>query len=251
MKNLPDSVRWHIKAREKTSRKEALYILQVIKYFQKKLKEDYSSILDVACGNGRLHPFLRKFGLEVFGIDKSRELIEEARRKFPKFSDCYKQSDMRKFELKREFDIALSWFTSFGYFEDRDNVNVLKNINKHLRKKGLLLLDIPNGPLRVKRIQSVSNFVLRQGKFVEIVDNKLMKIRNQTFWVLEQSFYIKKKRDLKFIRKEKRKVRLYSIPEIRKLLNKTGFKVVKVLESMTLKKVNKSSQQMLVVAQKI
>jgi SAM-dependent methyltransferase len=61
---------------------------------------------------------------------------------------------MRKFDLKREFDVALSWFTSFGYFEDKENLIVLKNINKHLREKGLLLLDIPNASVRMKEIQS-------------------------------------------------------------------------------------------------
>jgi 2-polyprenyl-3-methyl-5-hydroxy-6-metoxy-1,4-benzoquinol methylase len=48
-------------------RKEGYYISRVIRLFERKLKEDYSSILDVACGNGRLHSFLRKNGFDVFG----------------------------------------------------------------------------------------------------------------------------------------------------------------------------------------
>jgi 2-polyprenyl-3-methyl-5-hydroxy-6-metoxy-1,4-benzoquinol methylase len=64
MKDLPDDVRWHIKEREKTSKEEAVYISQVINFFRKKLNEKYSSILDVACGNGRLHPYLRNLGLK-------------------------------------------------------------------------------------------------------------------------------------------------------------------------------------------
>ena len=185
MKHLPDKVRWHIKEREKTSKEEAVYISQVINFLRKKLNEKYSSILDVACGNGRLHPYLRKFGFEVFGIDSSKELIKEVQRKFPKYSQNYKQADMRNFDLKKKFDIALSWFTSFGYFEDKENLIVLKNTNKHLREKGLLLLDIPNASVRTKEIQSRPIFLLKQGNFLEIVNNKIEKIGRQKFWILK------------------------------------------------------------------
>jgi SAM-dependent methyltransferase len=202
MKQLPDVVRWHIRVKEKTSKNEALYIARIIKLFQRKLKKKHLSILDVACGNGRLHPFLRKKGFEVFGIDSSKELIEEARKKYPKFYDCYYQAEMRKFDLKRKFDVALSWFTSFGYFGDKENLRALKNISKHLRKNSLFLLDIPNGPLRINHLQSNPNFVLRQDNFVEIVDNRLAKIGNQIFWILKQSFYLKKGKDLKFLKKK-------------------------------------------------
>jgi SAM-dependent methyltransferase len=250
MKHLPDKVRWHIKDREKTSKEEAVYISQVINFFRKKLNEKYSSILDVACGNGRLHPYLRKFGFEVFGIDSSKELIKEAQRKFPKYSQNYKQADMRNFDLKKKFDIALSWFTSFGYFEDKENLIVLKNINKHLREKGLLLLDIPNASVRTKEIQSHPIFLLKQGNFLEIVNNKIEKIGRQKFWILKQTFYLKRRKDFKFFKKETRKVRVYSLQEITELLKKANFKIVKVLDSMSFNSINEKTRQMLVVAQK-
>jgi SAM-dependent methyltransferase len=256
---LPDDVRWHIKEREKTSKEEATYISLVIKLFQRKLKEKYRSILDVACGNGRLHPFLRKFGFEVFGVDSSQELIEEVRRKFPKYAKNYIIADMRKFDLKREFDVALSWFTSFGYFEDKENLIVLKNINKHLREKGLLLLDIPNAPVRMKEIQSHPIFLLKQGNFLEIVENKIENSGKQKFWILKQTFYVIERKNfptrmnvllLKFLRKEKRRVRLYSLQKITKLLKQADFKVIKVFDSMSFNPINEKTRQMLVVAQK-
>jgi SAM-dependent methyltransferase len=259
MKHLPDKVRWHIKEREKTSKEEAIYISQVINFFQKKLNEKYFSILDVACGNGRLHPYLRKFGFKVFGIDCSKELIKEAQREFPKYSQNYKQADMRNFDLKKKFDVALSWFTSFGYFKDKENILVLKNINKHLREKGLLLLDIPNGPVRVKEIQSHPIFLLRQGNFLEIVENKIENSGKQKFWVLKQTFYVIERKNfptrmnvllLKFLRKEKRRVRLYSLQEITKLLKQADFKVIEVFDSMSFNSINEKTRQMLVVAQK-
>ncbi len=250
MKHLPDAVRWHIKERERTSKKEALYISQVIRSFQRKLKKKYTSILDVACGNGRLHPFLRRQGFQVFGIDNSKELIKEVRKKYPRFYDEYKRTDIRKFDLKNKFDVALSWFTSFGYFGDKENLDVLKNVRRHLQKDGLFLLDIPNGPVRINQLRSDPTYISTTGNFVEIVGNKPVRIKNQTFWDLEQTFYLKEGKDLKFLKRETRKIRIYSVPEITKLLDKAGFKVVQILNSMSLKQVDEKTRQMFVVAQK-
>jgi SAM-dependent methyltransferase len=251
--NIPDTVRWHIKEKEKekTSKAEALYISQVIKLFQRKLKEKYSSILDVACGNGRLHPFLRKLGFEVFGIDNSKELIQEAQRKYIKFQEYYKVADMRKFNFKRKFDVALSWFTSFGYFKDKDNLTVLKNVSKLLRKNGLFLLEIPNAPTIISQIRSFHSSVLKQDNFIEIVYYKLVKIKNQIFLIFDQNFYLLRGKDLKFLKREVRKVRLYSLKEIAKLLSKAKFKMIKVLESMSLKQANEKTTRILIIAQKI
>jgi SAM-dependent methyltransferase len=157
---------------------------------------------------------------------------------------------MRNFDLKKKFDIALSWFTSFGYFEDKENLIVLKNINKHLREKGLLLLDIPNASVRTKEIQSHPIFLLKQGNFLEIVNNKIEKIGRQKFWILKQTFYLKRGKDFKFFKKETRKVRVYSLQEITELLKKANFKIVKVLDSMSFNSINEKTRQMLVVAQK-
>jgi hypothetical protein len=44
---------------------------------------------------------------------------------------------------------------------------------------------------------------------------------------------------------------MYSVPEITKLLNKAGFKVIKVLNSMSLKELDEKTGQMLVVSKKI
>jgi SAM-dependent methyltransferase len=248
---LPAAVRWHIKFREAKSKSEAEYIIQVINLFQKRLKEKFSSILDVACGNGRLHPFLRRAGFDVTGIDNSKELIEEVKKSFPKFKDFYHLGDMRNFNLNKKFDVVLSWFTSFGYFEsDRVNLKVLKNIAKHLRKNGIFLLDIPNAPIAAERIVSNPNIIQYADNFVEIC-NQRIETRKVTLWVLKQNFYIKRGRDLKFVKTEMKKVRIYSIPEITKMLKSAGLKTLKIFNSGTFEKVTEHDKQMLIVSRKL
>lgn len=250
-KKISESFRWHIKYREKTSKEEANYIISVIKFFEKELKERYISILDVACGNGRLHPFLRNAGFEVFGIDISTELINEAKKKYPKFKDYYIISDMRSFKLGRKFDVVLCWFTSFGYFSDKENIKVLINIANHLRKNGIFLLEIPNKIVLLEKIKSHPFNIFVYKDIVEIDKYKIKKIKNQVFWILIKNFYFKKGRDLKFIKSYTSKVRLYSQSEIKELLKKANLRVIEIFKSMTMQKLDeKTDARMLIISKK-
>jgi SAM-dependent methyltransferase len=249
MAKIPDYIRWHIFYRKKHSKEEANYITKTIRKF---LKKRNISILDVACGNGRLHPFLRKAEFDVYGIDNSKELIEEAKRKYKKFADKYFVADMRNFELDKKFDVALSWFTSFGYFNDKENFVVLKNINKHLNNKGILLLDIPNRIVKFDEIQRVKSYVLTTQKFFEIVFNKWEKKGREIFWILDQNFYLKKGRDLHFVKRVKSKVRAYSLNEIKNLLKRSKFKILRIFASKSFENFDeKKHNQMFIVAKKV
>lgn len=249
MAKIPDYIRWHIFHRKKYSKEEANYIAKIIRKF---LKKKNISILEVACGNGRLHPFLRKAGFDVYGIDNSKELIKEAKRKYKKFADKYFIADMRNFELDKKFDVALSWFTSFGYFNDKGNFIVLKNINKHLKNNGILLLDIPNRIVKFDEIQRFKSYVLTEKRFFEIVFNKLEKRGKEIFWTLDQDFYLKRRKNLYFIKRVKTKVRLYSLKEITNLLRRSKFKILKVFASKSFENFDeKKHNRMFIVAKKV
>jgi SAM-dependent methyltransferase len=249
MKELPDSYRWHIQMRKETSEQEALYIARMIKFFERKLKRKYSSVLDVPCGNGRLHTFLRDSGFEIFGIDNSRELIGQARMGFPSYENSYKKANMRNFDLKRKFDMALSWFASFGYFDDKGNLQTLKAINKHLKSSGLFFLDIPNAAHKIKSYSPI--YVIEDRKITEITECNIEKIKNQTYWSINQRFYGRKNNNLKFIKKIGKRVRIYTRKEITYLLKKAGFKVIKIFSSMSFDEMTSNSKQMFIVSKKI
>ncbi|MCD6457372.1 MAG: class I SAM-dependent methyltransferase [Thermoproteales archaeon] len=79
---------------------------------------------------GRHHKFLRENGFEIYGVDSSRELIRLAKEKNKNFENFYKVGDMRRIDYSAEFDVVLNWYTSFGYFSDKENKLVLENIYK-------------------------------------------------------------------------------------------------------------------------
>ena len=103
------------------------------------------AVLDLCCGPGRCSLALAKLGLSVTGVDRTKFLIDKARTRARKEAVHVEwiQEDMRNFVRKNSYDLALSMFTSFGYFETRDEDSlVLNNIFASLRPGGRILIDL-------------------------------------------------------------------------------------------------------------
>src|SRR6266478_350484 len=86
-------------------------------------------ILDVPCGYGRHAAALARRGFRVVGVDLSRAMIAEARRRFaerPRLT--FVRGDMRKIAYRGEFDAVINLYTSFGYFTPAQNRAVLRRL---------------------------------------------------------------------------------------------------------------------------
>jgi SAM-dependent methyltransferase len=108
-------------------------------------------VLDLACGHGRIANRLAARGAEVTGVDLTEAFLERARADATGrgVSVEYLQGDMRalgQLDRRAEFDAVLSWFTSFGYFEDEQNRGVLAAVRESLRPGGRLLLELNHAP---------------------------------------------------------------------------------------------------------
>ena len=94
-------------------------------------------ILDVPCGYGRHAAALAGRGFQVVGVDLSRAMIAEARRRFagrPRLT--FVRGDMRRITFDREFDAVVNLYTSFGYFTPAQNQAVLRRLARALRPGG-------------------------------------------------------------------------------------------------------------------
>ena len=99
---------------------------------------DGALVLDVACGAGRHARALTGLGHRVVGIDLSPDLLAEA-------EDVRAvRADMRALPFAGSFDAAVSFFTSFGYFDEAGNRRTLAAIFDSLREGGAFLLDFMN-----------------------------------------------------------------------------------------------------------
>lgn len=99
-------------------------------------------ILDVPCGYGRHAAELARRGFRVVGVDLSRAMLAEARRRWtagPRLR--FLRGDMRRLNVPGKFDAVVNMYTSFGYFSPRENMAVLRRLTRALRPGGLLLID--------------------------------------------------------------------------------------------------------------
>jgi SAM-dependent methyltransferase len=80
-------------------------------------------ILDAPCGEGRIAIELAARGYHVTGLDINESLLADARRRAEerKLRITWEQGDMREPRWREEFDAAICWWGSFGYFDERGN----------------------------------------------------------------------------------------------------------------------------------
>ena len=98
-----------------------------------------ASILDLCCGVGRHAVELARLGYRVTGVDRTSGYLDEARERAKDAGVEVElvEEDMRSFRREGAFDAVLNLFTSFGYFEDRDDDRkVVRNIHSSLKEGG-------------------------------------------------------------------------------------------------------------------
>src|SRR5690606_24424253 len=85
-------------------------------------------MLDLACGEGQHAVELASRGYSVVGFDLSLPMLsraaDEAQERGQKLN--FLHGDMREMAFESMFDGIYSWSTSFGYFDDERNIEVLQ-----------------------------------------------------------------------------------------------------------------------------
>ncbi len=232
-----DKFSWHIDTQEEKSDIQASLIHGLIGLAEIRTGKKYKSILDVPCGNGRLHPYLKKLGYEIEGFDISEELVKEAKKKN---KNCWVGNMMNPEDYKpRRYDVILNWFSSFGYWKtDKESLNVLEIWRNHLVKKGLLIISTATSHITFKpQIREIEKGVY------EIMVNKSNRKKLNWLW---GRIVVDKKDKLEVVAEMETYHRLYSIREMTRLLEKAGFQVLDVLEGNCLKRADDTNKPKMV-----
>ena len=184
--------------------------------------------LDLACGPGRHAVALASRGFAVTGVDRSDFLLGHARERAQRTGGGQKiewvREDMRAFVRPGTYDLAISLFTSFGFFrDDDDNFKVLANVAASLKPGGSFVLDVL-GKERLARIftPTVSREI-PTGVVVHrhsIVDD-WCRISNE--WILVEGDRSKTFRFSHW---------LYSARELRDMFARAGFSATRVYGSL-------------------
>jgi len=126
-------------------------------------------ILDVGCGPGRHAVGLARRGYGVVGVDTSPPFLAAARASADGLANIeFLECDMRALAFEGEFDAALSLFTAWGYFDDRQNQHILDRVARALRPGGRLIMELASRDW-LMRVYASRDFVeLRDGSIVAI-----------------------------------------------------------------------------------
>lgn len=136
------------------------FVGQLVKYLQ---PLPGSTMVDIACGEGRFSIELAERGFDVTGIDLSHTSIEIAKAHETEHLHFFVH-DMRMPFYINYFDYAFNFFTSFGYFANkRDHQLAAKSFAKGLKKGGILVLDYLNSD-RSER-QLIAEEDVRRGSY--------------------------------------------------------------------------------------
>jgi SAM-dependent methyltransferase len=103
-------------------------------------------LLDLACGHGRIANPLAERGLRVTGLDATSLFLDLARKDAAErgVEVEYVEGDMRALPWTERFDRVLCWFTSFGYFSDEENRQVLLDVCQALKPGGVFAVEMNN-----------------------------------------------------------------------------------------------------------
>ena len=119
-------------------------------------------VLDLACGPGRHAAEFARRGFETVGLDLSWSLLSAARRLDAAKIVNRVRGDMRCLPLRGgNFNLALSLFTSFGYFQSAaEDALVLREVHRVLGTGGIFVLDFLNATLVRREIIPQEEFTL-------------------------------------------------------------------------------------------
>jgi ubiquinone/menaquinone biosynthesis C-methylase UbiE len=183
------------------------------------LESGGNTLLDVACGTG-LHLKHLKDDFSCTGVDASTVMVKIARKNAKGVT--FKQADMRKLKLGKQFDVITCLLSSIGYVKTAVNLEkTIRNFAKHLTKGGLVLIEPSNAnSVYVKGEPRITAY---DGKEAKIVRINVTKVR-QVSAVLSMHILIAERgKDARYFI-DKHELGLFGINNTLKIMNAAGLK---------------------------
>lgn len=187
-------------------------------------------VLDVPCGIGRHSTRLAKMGYRTLGLDLTATYVERAqelaRREGVADRAAYRVGDMRDLARsvppeERPFDVAMNLWTSLGYYGEETDAAILRGYHALVRPGGIFVLFVVNRDWVVKHFDP-------QGweEYGDLVDIEDRHLDLDASWMRNRwRFFRKKGEDLEGIATVPVEHRIYSLHELRSLLERAGWQV--------------------------
>lgn len=202
-----------------------------------------AKVLDLCCGYGRHSRALADCGYDVTGIDGSEYLIEKAKQEYGGENTRFLHLDMRAEYPGAPYDLIVNFFTSFGYFDDEaENQLVFKRVFDALKTNGFFFFDFLNSDflkthLVPQTVSQCENAAIIQKRRIEngmVIKDICIEQENQRPLHYEE------------------RVRLYSCEKLLKMLELAGFSIEKTFGNYSGDEFLKgASPRFIVIAKKV
>lgn len=199
-----------------------------------------SEILDLGCGSGRIAIKLAERGYKVTGLDWNKIAINLAKENDKMSLVEFLHEDYHQLNYKYKFNCVLSWYTSFGYFSDSENNELLNKVFSALKSDGLFILDHPN---RDRILKTFQKHIVEEYNDDIMIDERFFNPLNG-FLHQKRTFIIHGN-----IRKLQYKIRLYTPSELVAILTLIGFREVAIKDENN-DDFSLESKRMVIIARK-
>lgn len=167
-------------------------------------------VFECPCNKADLSFPLARKGALVEGLEFNSHFVTAAKNKFQRagLPGTFKSADMRTAEFPQDVDVIINWASSFGFFSDENNANLIKRFFAALTSGGHLLIDVAN-PARV--IAGEATRLIASGEMLAETWNEQTKRASVTFPATE------------FRGPVSASIRIYTPEEYREMLTSAGF----------------------------
>lgn len=146
-----DSPYYHQLYRDRSEQEASGFVDMLVSHFS---MQQGITLLDLACGKGRHSLAFAAHGLDVTGVDLSRQSIEYAAQ-FERDNLHFYVHDMREVFRANYFDVVCNLFTSFGYFNtSHDHQLAARSIVQALKPGGSFIIDFVNRIPAIRNIEA-------------------------------------------------------------------------------------------------
>jgi SAM-dependent methyltransferase len=141
------------------------------------LSQNPGTVLELACGAGRLTLPLLRAGHRVYAVDRSADLLAKLRARIRQEGLRRPRliaADIRTFDLGRRFDVILLGGLTISLLPHAaDRARVFRQVTRHLTEGGVFFLDLITAPLQALIARSGGSLVFplrgRSGRGFTIV----------------------------------------------------------------------------------
>lgn len=120
---------------------------ETIDFFEKQLPFSDSKVLELACGSGRILIPLAEKGIDILGLDISKEMLDFCQKKADERNVKVntQQGDMRDFSLNEKFDVIIVAAFSLQHLTKTEEISACFNcVKRHLSPNGKFIVEFNN-----------------------------------------------------------------------------------------------------------